>query len=270
MPESAVKGMIVNMNIIEKIIKKQNSNFSAPGVSIVFFGDSVTQGCFELYTDLNGEIQTVFDKNHTYHGYLAKIFSILYPSVPINFINSGISGDNSVHACERLERDVLSYKPDLVVVCFGLNDATRGKDEIAKYTSSLEKIFDGIKKSGGEVIFMTPNMMSTSPSPHTTQKEHIETCKLCTSLQNDGVMDLYIDAAKKLCHDMNVTVCDCYAKWKLLYECGVNTTELLANKCNHPTREMNWLFAYSLAETILTAHKQTKEKELLLLKKQTE
>ena len=57
---------------------------------------------------------------------------------------------------------------------------------------------------------------------------------------------------KKLCEKENIAVCDCYAKWKKLYDGGVDITELLANKINHPTREMNWLFAYSLVETMLT------------------
>jgi len=68
--------------------------------------------------------------------------------------------------------------------------------------------------------------------------------------QNEGVFDAYIDAAKALCDKMGITVCDCYAKWKKLASCGINVTELLSNKINHPTREMNWLFAYSLVETI--------------------
>jgi hypothetical protein len=32
---------------------------------------------------------------------------------------------------------------------------------------------------------------------------------------------------------------------------GVDTTELLSNKINHPIREMNWLFAYSLVEEMM-------------------
>ena len=52
---------------------------------------------------------------------------------------------------------------------------------------------------------------------------------------------------------MNVPVCDCYALWKQLEAGGVDTTELLSNKINHPTREMNRLFAYELIKTIFTA-----------------
>ena len=39
---------------------------------------------------------------------------------------------------------------------------------------------------------------------------------------------------------------------KAMEAAGVEITELLSNKLNHPTREMNKLFAYSLAEAILT------------------
>ena len=51
---------------------------------------------------------------------------------------------------------------------------------------------------------------------------------------------------------MDAPVCDCYAQWKQLKAAGVNTTELLSNKLNHPTREMNWLFAVSLLRSILS------------------
>ena len=70
--------------------------------------------------------------------------------------------------------------------------------------------------------------------------------------QCDGVLDAYVDEAIKLCEQLGVRVCDCYKKWKHLHKCGVNTTELLSNKINHPTAEMNRLFAISLVETILT------------------
>jgi hypothetical protein len=54
-----------------------------------------------------------------------------------------------------------------------------------------------------------------------------------------------------LCHELNVKVCDCYAIWKKLYESGVDTTELLATKINHPTREMNKMFSYELVRSIM-------------------
>jgi hypothetical protein len=69
--------------------------------------------------------------------------------------------------------------------------------------------------------------------------------------QNEGFLDMYLDAAKDICKRRGIPVCDCYEKWKLLMHNGVDVTELLSNKMNHPTREMNWLFAVSLVETMM-------------------
>ncbi|MBQ8525468.1 MAG: hypothetical protein IJ460_01945 [Clostridia bacterium] len=44
-------------------------------------------------------------------------------------------------------------------------------------------------------------------------------------------------------------MCDCYAKWKKLSETE-DTTMLLVNRINHPTREMHELFAQSLFELL--------------------
>ena len=71
------------------------------------------------------------------------------------------------------------------------------------------------------------------------------------AIQNDGIFDMYIDEAKRMCEEKNVPCCDCYSKWKRLAANGVNTTELLSNKINHPSREMHWLFVESLLDTIL-------------------
>lgn len=238
------------MKFIEKIMEKKNNNSGAGEVTIAFLGDSVTQGCFELYEKSNGDMETVFDPEHSYHRYISKIFAQLYPSVPINMINAGISGGSAPHGLERLHRDVIRHQPDLSVVCFGLNDVWEDIEGIEKYITSLEQIFDELLKENIEVIFMTPNMMNTTVSCH-VEKKFSDVAKKTASFQNDGVLDAYIEAAKKMCAAKNIPVCDCYAKWKRLQACGVEIDDMLANCINHPTREMNWLFAVSLVETIM-------------------
>ena len=240
------------MEIIKKMVAKQNDNAGSPGVSIAFLGDSVTQGCFEIYRKSEESIETVFDKNSAYHNYLARIFAVLMPSVPVNIINAGISGGSAPHGLARLERDVLSYNPDMVVVCFGLNDSGAGDAGIDKYISALSDIFDRVRESGAELIFMTPNMMCTKVSCHITDDMCKSIAQNVVQTQNEGVLDKYIDAAKKLCATKNVKVCDCYSKWKAMAEYCVDVTELLANKINHPNRDMNMLFAYSLVETMFS------------------
>lgn len=238
------------MQIIEKLKQKAQDNWSGAPVTIAFLGDSVTQGCFELYQKNNGAIETVFDKNSAYHNYVARILAILYPSVPVNIINAGVSGGSAPHGLDRLERDVLSHHPDLTVVCFGLNDAFQGEQGLQKYLDALGNIFDKLQAAGSEVLFMTPNMMCTDISCHLSQEAERNMAKNTLPIQNGGILEKYLDGAKELCAQKNVPVCDCYAKWKTLHQGGVEINDLLSNYINHPTREMNWLFAYSLVESM--------------------
>ncbi len=239
------------MNIMNKIREKAAANGQHEAVTIAFLGDSVTQGCFELYRKPDNCVDTIFDKEHAYHRYLDSIFTLLFPSVPINIINAGISGGMAPHGLDRLERDVLSHKPDLTVVCFGLNDTLYGMDGLEDYKNALREIFRRVKEAGSEVLFMTPNMMNTYVSKEITDQEIITIAEAKLVTQTGGVMDTFIAEARKVCEEAGVKVCDCYAKWKRLSANGVDTTRLLANRINHPLREMNWLFAVSLVDAIL-------------------
>lgn len=239
------------MKIAQKLAAKAQDLWNAPSVTIAFLGDSVTQGCFELYEKDDGSVETYFDKQSAYHAYIARILSVLYPNVPVNIINAGISGSNAPHGLGRLERDVLRHHPDLTVVCFGLNDCCGGMDALSVYLENLEQIFLRIRESGSEVVFMTPNMMADKLSCHLRPESIREFARDIVRMQVEGVLDRYMEAARQLCQRHSVPVCDCYEKWKLLQRSGVDITELLSNQINHPTREMNWLFAMSLVETML-------------------
>lgn len=240
------------MKITQKLAAKTASHMNHEGVTIAFLGDSVTQGCFEIYKKENNAIETVFDKRFSYEMGVFDILCTLFPIATVNIINAGISGDSAPRGLLRIDRDVLRHEPDLTVVCYGLNDCSKKDDSIEKYVCALGEIFDKIKASGSEIIFMTPNMMNTRVSPHLTDADFVALAKRTAELQNDGIFDSHIDAARKLCREKNVAVCDCYAIWKSLAASGVDTTELLSNKINHPTREMNKVFAYELVKTMLT------------------
>lgn len=239
------------MEIVKKIAAKASNLHGAKIPTIAFLGDSVTQGCFECYQLNEGGIETVFDKEHAYHHYVDRIFSLLYPNVPLNIINAGISGDNTSGALARLERDVLLQHPDLTVVCFGLNDCSSGMDGLEGYKQRLQEIFTKIQEGGSEVIFMTGNMMNTSVSPHLAGDYFRDFATRFMERQHAGVLTAYFEGAKEVAKACGVKVCDVYSKWLKLYENGVDVTELLANKLNHPSREMNWMFAYELVNTMM-------------------
>lgn len=240
------------MKIIEKMAKKTADHMNNEGVTIAFLGDSVTQGCFEIYKKENNEIETIFDQRYSYERSVTDIFAMLFPMCPVNTVNAGISGDNTGRGVLRVERDVLRHQPDLTVVCYGLNDCGRKEGSVEKYTGNLRQIFERVLASGSELIFMTPNMMNTKVSPHISDPDFIELAKGTAFKQNEGLFDAHIDGARALCAEMGVPVCDCYAIWKTLHACGVDTTELLSNKINHPTRDMNRMFAYELVRTMFS------------------
>jgi lysophospholipase L1-like esterase len=234
------------MELVNKINAKVKNNMECEGITVAFLGDSVTQGTFEI---------DHFEQQYSYERVFSEMMAILFPSVPINVINAGISGDYASHGLQRVERDIIRHAPDLTVVCYGLNDCAYDADSINRYTSALKGIFEKIIASGSELIFMTPNMMCTYYDESITVEWLVNAAKSCAAKQNDGTFDAHIDAVKALCKDMNVPVCDCYAIWKTLSAAGMNVTEHLANKINHPTHEMNRIFAYELIRTIFTENK---------------
>ena len=179
--------------------------------------------------------------------------ALRYPRVPGRLINAGISGDTAPRGLLRLEQDVLSCHPDLTVICYGLNDVLTPSESAAQYCDALEGIIRRLQENGSEVIFMTPNMMNTYVSSRISKEVIRQVASDSANAQNACDFEQYLNEAKALCQTLGVAVCDCYEKWKKLNQHGVDTTQLLANLINHPVREMNWLFAISLLETMFTS-----------------
>lgn len=240
------------MNILKKIEAKSKDLFGQPAVTLAFLGDSVTQGCFEVFCTADNEIDTIFDSHNAYHAKLHQKLSSAYPNVPFHIINAGISGGTAANGATRLERDVLRHSPDLCVICFGLNDSCNADPEaLTCYRNSLDSIFTRLQQAGVEVIFMTPNMMCNKVYPHFEDPLIKQVATSVQKVQTDGRLEEFLNAAKEVAQSHNIPVCDCYLQWKALEAEGVETDTLLSNHINHPTREMHQLFADSLFQIIL-------------------
>jgi len=66
-------------------------------------------------------------------------------------INAGVPGDTTAKALKRLQRDVLSRSPDMVLITLGGNDLKNG---VAKDTAfkNLKRIVESIQGQGARVI----------------------------------------------------------------------------------------------------------------------
>lgn len=246
------------MNFIEVLKRKTTNNSGNRQPVIAFLGDSVTQGCFEVYWK-DDKMQVVFDSLAGYPEKVKEILSLLYPQAPVSIVNAGIDGGSAPRGYDRLERDVLGFKPDLLVVCFGLNDSNNGMEGIPKYKHALKQIFTKAREEGIETIFMTPNMLNTDSSIVSDGEVLKKLAEIFAERQNSGQFDAYMEAAREVCREENVMLCDCYEHWKTMHACGVDTTRLLANGLNHPVREMHYLFAWQLVNTILGERKEDYE-----------
>ena len=239
------------MKIVELLKAKQADMRANKAVTIAFLGDSVTQGCFECYEEADGHVETVFDYPSAYSTRVREVFNRLYPKVQVNIVNSGISGDGASRGVLRLERDVLAYHPDLVVISYGLNDSMGGMDKLENYTEALAKIFAMLREAGVETVFLTQNFMCETESPFLDNEKIKKVARSAQRVQTEGVLKAYFEAAKRVCAEYGVRVCDLYAVWEKMSAAGINTTNLLANFINHPIREYHTYVAIKLVETFL-------------------
>lgn len=224
---------------------------SGKSITVVCLGDSVTQGIFELAPGTSDHfIGYVVDPEAAYPSLLLN--ALTERGIDATVINSGISGNYVSDGIRRLERDVLNYDPDIVTVCFGLNDVCSGDAELYEY--NLGALFDMIKayNENIRIVFMTPNMLASRVADEVTDS-YFNTMVAMGNVEitESGLLDIFMESAKKVCAEHNIPVCDAYSYWKNLYESGEDITSLLASYCTHPSREMHKVFCDMLIETFV-------------------
>ncbi len=220
------------MTLQEKLAMDFPALMENGAINIVAFGDSVTHGALG-----DGEI----NYETVYWNRLRRKLNAVRNYVPVNVINAGIGGVTAHMSLARMERDVFSHHPDLVIICFGLNDVNRPLEE---YTGALAAMFDACNERGVSALFMTPNMLNTYVTEDTPENLRGYAAQTA-AYQNDGTMDAYMQAACRTAQERGIAVCDCYALWKQRSRTE-DTTKWLANGINHPRAEMHELFAEAL------------------------
>ncbi len=115
---------------LNKCTKREIKNADSRGTHIICFGDSITFGYGVA-------------PQESYPLVLAKMVS-----EPV--INAGIDGDTSTEALNRLETDVLSRDPRLVVIEFGGNDFLR-KVPLDLTVNNIKEMVEKIQARGAMV-----------------------------------------------------------------------------------------------------------------------
>jgi lysophospholipase L1-like esterase len=126
------------------------SEVSLGEATVVAFGDSTTapRGELTVYT-------TFLEK------WLAA------KGISVKVVNAGVGGNTTADARARFEKDVLSPKPRIVIIQFGINDAavdvwktppaSSPRVSTTDYESNLLHFIQTLKSRSVRVIIMTPN-----------------------------------------------------------------------------------------------------------------
>lgn len=231
------------MKIKEKMLLDRDGLQEHGPVNIVIFGDSVSHGA------VNGYI----DYENVYWNQLKKRLNQFRDYMPVNMINASIGGTTAKESLARMDKQVFNHNPDLVIICFGLNDVN---GDLVDYLDALGQMFEKCRETDCDAIFMTPNMLNTHVVED-TPKEHWDYAFKTAEMQNSGRMDEFICSAAALAEKMGIRVCDCYSKWKRIAETE-DITMLLANRINHPEPKMHRLFADALYDMIMGSERSEK------------
>lgn len=106
-----VERSLVSMGNSSRVKKKLLQMKSGEETTVAYIGGSITQG-------MNAGSEGCYAKLS--YNYLAENYGT---GDNVKYVNAGIAGTPSVLGNLRLERDVLSHKPDIVFIEFAVNDA---------------------------------------------------------------------------------------------------------------------------------------------------
>jgi len=187
-------------------------------VRIVCIGDSITG----VYYHSGGR--------RAYPEMLQIALQQLYPQAKLSVHNAGISGDTSTGGLKRLDRDVLSRKPHLVTIMFGMNDLVGTPVDVFK--KNLREMIARCRAAGAEVLLCTQNsVMETPQRPRARLAE-------------------FTQAIRDVAKDEALPVADCFAAFESVHAADAAEWNLLLSDTIHPNMAGHKLFAETLAQAI--------------------
>jgi lysophospholipase L1-like esterase len=170
----------------------------AKKLKVVFFGDSITEAAVNP------------------HGFIMIDDSLLNPKGSSNYdlIGAGISGNKVYDLYFRIDDDVISKSPDIVVIWVGVNDVWHKKmgtgtdaDKFERFYLAMVKKF---KAANIKVIVCTPAAIGE---------------KYDNTNEQDGDMNKYSNIIRKIAVDQQLTLVDLRSEFET-FEKNNNTNNL--------------------------------------------
>jgi lysophospholipase L1-like esterase len=106
-----------------------------------------------------GDSITANTTSESYVNYWQRLCDDVYGKLQVEIHGAGVNGETAFDGLQRLERDVLEYKPDLVTVCYGHNEVHSGV-LVTDYQINIERIISQIYGIGAELWLLTPTQIA--------------------------------------------------------------------------------------------------------------
>jgi len=187
-------------------------------VTIVCIGDSITG----VYYHTGGR--------RAYPEMVEVALKRALPGANVKVINAGISGDTLPGGLKRFERDVLSHKPNLVTIMFGMNDLTRWP--APEFQRNLVDMIQRSRNANAEVLLCTQNSVI---EPGRDAKK----------------LALFSEAIREVGRENKAPVADCHKNYEDVRAKNQLEWRLLLSDEIHPNMDGHKVFAEAIAGAIL-------------------
>jgi lysophospholipase L1-like esterase len=203
---------------------------------VLLLGDSITRGARSGVAPTEtfaSQLQASLDKAGT----------------KVQVHNVGIGSERTDLALERLERDVLSQRPDVVTVMYGTNDSwvDKGREAArlteAQYESNLNELVARLQQAGIAVVLMTPPCFGEEnprnglgEDPNLRLRRYVAICRTVAAARGTALVDHF-------------------ARWEERQRAGQRLQPLTTDGC-HPNASGHADLAAALAPVVHAVLKQ--------------
>ena len=182
-------GILLGCIILVTVISgcgKRPEKVSAPPVTIVFFGDSITFGY-----GVDTETESFFSR-------INRIMQTgMYGDVRV--VNAGVSGDDTSEAIRRVTTDVTALNPDIVIIAFGLNDCQNKSMTPAKFRENINNMIAAMPSKTRVILATSNSFLETGQSLWMDFNEALEP---------------YMEEVRATARDRNLPIIDVNSAWK--------------------------------------------------------
>ena len=138
-------------------------------------------------------------------------------------VNAGVSGDTVHEVQARFESDVARFRPEMVILALGTNDANRLTDD--EFRSGMREVIDRLQALGSQILLRTvPPIWERQPS---------------RIWPDDAALQAKIAITRSLAAERALPFVDIYGWWRELEQTGdlviesLMTDEIHTNAAGH-------------------------------------